>query len=82
MKKLNIHEAKTHLSGVLAKLRPGDKVLICRRNKPIAEIRALPAPPRKPRPFGLDAGKFVVPTSFFEPLPDEILNAFEGTVER
>ena len=81
MKKVNIHEAKTHLSGIISELRPGDKVLICRRNKPVAEIRALPHTPRKTRPFGLYAGKFTVPPSFFEPLPDDILRAFEGNVE-
>ena len=82
MKKLNIHEAKTHLSAVLAKLRPGDKVLICRRNNPIAELRALPVTRRKPRPFGLDAGRLKVPPSFFEPLPDDMLELFEGNPER
>ena len=80
MKTLNIHEAKTHLSAILAALKPGDKVLICRRNKPIAEITALPSKPRKPRPIGLEAGKFTVPPSFFEPLPDDVLDAFEGKV--
>mgnify|MGYP001557863196 CR=1 FL=1 len=82
MNKLNIHEAKTHLSAILTKLKPGDKVLICRRNTPIAELRALPAVPRKPRPFGLDSGRLKVPPSFFEPLPEDVLNLFEGKPER
>ena len=82
MIKLNIHEAKTHLSAVLAKLRPGDKVLICRRNTPIAEIRALPRSKRKRRPFGLDSGRLNVRASFFEPLPDEIIESFDGTPAR
>lgn len=30
------------------------------------------------RPFGLAAGEFIVPTDFDEPLPEEILAAFEG----
>lgn len=30
------------------------------------------------RPIGLAKGTFQVPPSFFEPLPDEILDAFEG----
>jgi hypothetical protein len=30
------------------------------------------------RPFGLCAGEFIVPDNFDEPLPEEILNAFEG----
>ena len=33
---------------------------------------------RKQRPFGLCAGEFVVPEDFNAPLPEEILNAFEG----
>jgi antitoxin (DNA-binding transcriptional repressor) of toxin-antitoxin stability system len=78
MKRINIHQAKTHLSGILAGLKPGDKVLICNRNKPVAELHALPTAPRKPRPIGLEAGKFTVPPSFFEPLPDDLLDAFEG----
>ena len=33
---------------------------------------------KKLRPFGLCAGEFVVPKDFDAPLPEEILNAFEG----
>ena len=32
----------------------------------------------KQRPIGLSKGKFQVPLSFFEPLTDEMLDAFEG----
>jgi len=32
----------------------------------------------KQRPIGLSKGKFQVPASFFEPLTDEMLDAFEG----
>ncbi len=78
MMKLNIHQAKTHLSAVLAKLKPGDRVLICRRNTPIAEIRPLPAATVKRRPVGLEAGRLKVPPSFFEPLPDEVIESFEA----
>lgn len=78
MNKLNIHEAKTHLSAILAKLRPGEKILICRRNTPIAEIRALPAATRKRRPIGLEAGKLEVPRSFFEALPDDVIGSFDA----
>ena len=35
--------------------------------------------PLKPlRPFGLCAGEFIVPDDFDAPLPEEILNTFEG----
>ena len=33
---------------------------------------------KKLRPFGLCAGEFIVPEDFDAPLPEEILNAFEG----
>jgi hypothetical protein len=33
---------------------------------------------KQPRPFGLCAGEFTVPDDFDEPLPEEILSAFEG----
>jgi hypothetical protein len=32
------------------------------------------------RPIGLAKGKFSIPDSFFEPLPEELLDAFEGKV--
>ncbi len=75
---INIHEAKTQLSKYLAKLRPGESILICKRNVPIAELRALPQQNRKPRPIGLAKGEFSVPASFFEPLPEKVLDDFEG----
>jgi antitoxin (DNA-binding transcriptional repressor) of toxin-antitoxin stability system len=78
MIKLNIHEAKTHLSKYLAKLKAGDRILLCRRNQPIGEITSLPEVPARPRPIGLAKGRFNVPRSFFEPLPEELLRTHEG----
>ena len=78
MIKLNIHEAKTHLSKYLARLRKGETIVLCRRNVPIAEIRALPPEAKKLRPIGLGKGKFKVPRSFFDSLPDDVLDAFEA----
>lgn len=75
--RLNMHEAKTRLSEVIAKLKPGDRVVLCRRNRPVAEIRPLPAQSPEPRPVGMGKGLAHVPPSFFEPLPDELLAAFE-----
>jgi antitoxin (DNA-binding transcriptional repressor) of toxin-antitoxin stability system len=78
VKRVNIHDAKTNLSRYLADLPPGEALVLCNRNQPVAEIRSL----RKkavPRPrIGAAKGEFVVPDSFFEPLPDEILKAFQG----
>ena len=78
MIRLNVHQAKTHLSKYLAKLEKGETILLCRRNQPIAEIRPIATKRKKPRPIGLDKGKFKVPPEFFDPLPDELLAYFNG----
>lgn len=75
---INIHEAKTQLSKYLAKLRPGERILICKRNVPIAELRALPRDSSIPRPIGLAKGKLSVSKTFCEALPDDVLEDFES----
>ena len=58
MIKLNIHEAKTHRSKYLSKLKPGERILLCKRNQPVAEITPLPEVPPRPRPIGLAKENF------------------------
>ncbi len=78
MKRVNIHDAKTNLSRYLAELAPGEVLVLCNRNQPVAELRSLRKEAvRKPR-IGAAKGEFVVPDSFFDPLPDQILEAFKG----
>ena len=78
MIRLNVHEAKTHLSRYLKALAEGEVIVLCKRNVPIAEIRGLPGERTEPRPVGLARGDFEVPAAFFEPLPDDLVEAFEG----
>jgi prevent-host-death family protein len=76
-KAVNVHEAKTHFSKLLARVEKGQEVVIARAGKPVA--RLVPsASERKPPTFGADRGKFTVPDDFDAPLPEEILGAFEG----
>jgi antitoxin (DNA-binding transcriptional repressor) of toxin-antitoxin stability system len=75
---LNIHDAKTNLSRYLSELSSDERIILCRRNQPVAEIRLLPQAARKPRQLGLAKGDFVVEAAFFDPLPDEILDGFQG----
>ena len=74
---VNVTEAKTHLSRYLKRVEQGETVVLCRRNVPIAEIRALPKPAREPRPVGIDRG-MTIPDAFFEPLPDDLLASFDS----
>ena len=78
MKKLNVHEAKTHLSKYLARLREGEIIVLCKRNTPIAEIRPLPPKVLSGRPIGLAKKIFRVPAAFFKPLPTRVLATFQG----
>ena len=79
MIRINIAEAKAHFSRYIESVERGETVTVCRRNVPVAEIRALPQRQRDMRPVGIDRG-MEVPAGFFEPLPDDLLAAFEGEV--
>ena len=76
MTTVNVHEAKSQLSRLLAQVEAGEEVIIARNGKPVA--RLAPVQMRgKPRP-DVFKGKFVLPDSFFDPLPEEELKAWEG----
>ena len=78
VKRVNIQDAKTHLSQYLDDVQKGEVVVLCRHNKPVAELRGLEAEIGQGTPeFGIYDG-FGVSPAFFEPLPSEILRAFEG----
>jgi len=77
VRRVNIHDAKTNLSRYLAELASGEALVLCNRNQPVAELRSLSKKVRKPR-IGAAKGELVAPDSFFEPLPEELLKAFNG----
>jgi antitoxin (DNA-binding transcriptional repressor) of toxin-antitoxin stability system len=78
MIRLNIHQAKTHLSKYLDRLAKGETIVLCKRNTPVAEIRPLPEARKTKRPIGLARTTLKIPRKFFDPLPDDLLDAFEG----
>ena len=63
MKRVNMHEAKTHLSRYVAELAPGETLLLCNRNVPVAELRAISKKPVHDRRLGVAIGKVVIPDS-------------------
>jgi antitoxin (DNA-binding transcriptional repressor) of toxin-antitoxin stability system len=75
---VNIAEAKAKLSQYLEALARGERVIIAKWNRPVAELKAIAAPRTEPRPIGGAKGAVEVPPSFFDPLPDEWVDAFEG----
>jgi prevent-host-death family protein len=78
MKVVNIYEAKAKLSEYLDAVSAGERVLICKRNQPVAELKAVPAARSHPRTIGKAAGQVHVSSAFFEPLPGEVLDGFAG----
>jgi antitoxin (DNA-binding transcriptional repressor) of toxin-antitoxin stability system len=77
MKKVNIVEVKARLSELLELAESGERVVICRRNQPVAELRPLSAPRMSERLLG--GTHFEVPESFFTPLPPDVEDSFHGT---
>ena len=73
---VNVHEAKTHLSRLLAQVEAGEEVVIARNGKPVAQLVSCKSEGN--RQPGSMAGLFEVPDSFFDPLPEEELVAWEG----
>ena len=57
----------------------GNEVIIARAGKPIAKLVPLgPPAAAQRRILGRLAGQFTVPEDFDAPLPDDVLDAFEG----
>ena len=75
---VNIARAKANLSQYLDALARGERVIIAKWNRPVAELRPISAPRTVPRPMGGAKGAIRVPPAFFEPLPDDLVAAFEG----
>ena len=66
---VNVQEAKTHLSALLARVAAGERIVLSRHGKPIAQLVPLDPSPR--RQLGLLRGR--VDEAFFDPLPDDEL---------
>ncbi len=70
---INVHEAKTHFSKLLERVALGEEIIIARAGEPVAKLSPL-APRRARTPGGAEG--LEVPDRFFEPLPEDVLDAF------
>lgn len=76
MDTVNVHEAKTQLSKLLARVERGEEFVIARGGKPIARLVPLaPAGKRKP---GAWKGLVRYGDDLADPLPAEVADAFYG----
>ncbi|MGQ0559230.1 MAG: type II toxin-antitoxin system Phd/YefM family antitoxin [Sphingosinicella sp.] len=79
MKTVNIHHAKTHLSGLLARVALGESFVIAKAGKPVAKVVPIQAArkPKAQRMGGLE-GRFLVPDDFNTMGQKEIEEMFYG----
>lgn len=72
---VNVHEAKTRLSELLARVEHGEEIVIARGGTPIARLSSFEQPTERELGFlpGLDTS-----VAFFEPLPESELAAWEA----
>jgi prevent-host-death family protein len=74
---VNVYAAKTHLSRLIDQVNAGEEVIITRHGRPVA--RLVPAEARPKRKLGTLKGKGCwVADDFDGPLPDDLLDLFEG----
>jgi prevent-host-death family protein len=78
MTTVNMHEAKTHLSKLVAKTSKGESFIIARAGKPVAKLVPIDTPDKPSFRLGFMRGQFTVPDDFDTMGQDEIIRMFEG----
>ncbi len=73
---VSVHQAKTHLSRLLVQAEAGEEIVIARRGEPVARLVGCKQAGR--RQPDILKGRVTIPDSFFDPLPEEELAAWEG----
>ena len=77
MHKVNTHEAKTSFSRLLRRVAAGEEITISNRGVPVARLVPIPTE-ETTRKLGAFRGQVIISDDFDAPLPDDILDAFEG----
>ena len=79
MIKVNIHEIKAQLSKFIDLVEAGETVVVCKRNIPVAEIRATAKKDKRKPILGSAAGTFDIPSDFDKPMSGDELALWEET---
>ena len=80
-KQVNLYEAKTHLSQLVKEAAAGREIIIANAGEPVARLVPLAAEPNPQREPGQWKGRIWIADDFDDPLPEDILAAFEGRSE-
>jgi len=75
---VSIYDAKARLSHLVDRALQGEEVVITRHGRPVARLVPV-GRARGPRRLGALRGKIRVAKDFDAPLPDDVLDLFEGS---
>ena len=75
---ISVDEIAQDFPAYLQRIEAGETLVVVKAGRPLAEIKPIVTTVQSSRPFGLCAGEFVVPDDFDAPLPEHIIQEFEG----
>lgn len=83
---VTIHEAKTHLSRLIARVLAGEEVTIARGKEPVVKLTPITPPAKAKRQLGrlahlIPPGKDPLEDGFWDPLPEEDLRLWNGEAD-
>jgi antitoxin (DNA-binding transcriptional repressor) of toxin-antitoxin stability system len=78
MMQVSVEDIQQNLLIYLQRVEAGETLVIVRAGQPVVEMKPVKTGVEGLRPFGLCAGEFTVPEDFDAPLPEDLLQAFEG----
>ncbi len=73
---VNLHEAKTHFSKLIERVRRGEEIIIAKAGKPVAKLLPI-AQGAQVRVPGSARGRITLSADFDAPLPDDVVDSFE-----
>ena len=77
---VELDDAKADPSTLIERVRLGEEIVIALAGEPVARLAAEPS--RQPRRPGSAKGQFWMSDDFNDPLPDDLLDLFEGKGDR
>lgn len=77
MKSVNVHEAKTHFSALLARVQNGEEVVIAKAGRPIARLVPAESVTQRRLGFAAESGSFWIAEDFDEYIPEEFREYIE-----
>jgi len=78
MKSISIYEIKQNFDNYVKQIRNGESLIVTFNDIPCFEMKPVRQTLQEPRPFGLCRGEFHVPDDFDDPLPEYLIEEFEG----